>query len=84
MAGRSLFVTERERNRRIAAVMKAKGFSWYAVGKLAGRDQGALQRCFDQKYVGRGTSDPRLSSLKAIARALNVSVGFLVDKEVRR
>jgi len=72
-----LFLTARERQRRIEAVMCQRGLTWYGLSKAMNREQTPVQRAF--KVSGDRDPDPRLSSLKALARALGVTVGFLVD-----
>lgn len=76
------FLSPHERQQRIEAVMKRKGWTWYHLAKLMRRPQPNVQKTF--KDVPDPKRNPSLGMLKDLAVALNVSVGFLVDREVKR
>jgi len=75
--GRKLFLTAEGRRRRIKTLMRQQGLSWYGLAKKTNRTPISIQRTIEGRNGNE--SDPRLSSLQAIAISLGVTVGFLVD-----
>jgi len=81
---RTLFINSWTRRQRIEAILKRHEWTWYQLSKVMSRNQSAVQKAFK---VDRGQPqvNPTLPMLKACARALGISVGFLVDvKDVCR
>ncbi len=58
---------------KLAKVRNEKGLSQRALGELANVGYVTIAR------IEMGTIDPRISTLKALAKALNVKVSVLVD-----
>ena len=83
MAGKRLFLTGFERRKRVEALMKQAGLTWYGLSRKMNRDQISVQRAFMPKKYGT-YPDPRISTIVSVAKALGVSAGFFIDREVRR
>ena len=77
--GRSLFITPLERLRRVEVLMRRDNLSWYRLSQLMKVSQISVQRSIQQRNDG-SWCDPRISTIKALARALDVSAGFLLDR----
>ena len=77
-----LFITPLQRQRRIEVLMRRYGWTKYRLAKEMGVHAIALQRAFwRRKDLDNSYADVRLSTLKRVARALGVTVGFLTDKK---
>lgn len=74
------FLSHDERSRRVEATLKTLGWSWYKLAQEMGVDQMTVSRHL--KWRGRADiiNDPKLSLLKALARATCTTVGFWVDR----
>ena len=75
-----LYLTPLERRRKINSIlqMKRPRWTWYRLAKEMNMSPTAVARAF--KCGKDGQSNMRLDTIKALARALGVSVGWLVDK----
>jgi len=79
----SKFITPHERRKRIEALLRLNDWSWYRLAKEMNMERTAVVRALKQKTGVRG-NDPSLGTLKAVARAFGVSVGYLVDVGSKR
>ena len=78
------FITPAERHRRVKVLMDRNEWSWYRLAKEMRMERTAVVRTLKTDTNGEVVNDPSLKTLKALARALGVSVGFFVDQEVKR
>lgn len=76
------FITRLERRQRIEGVLRKKSWSWHLLSKAMGRSQSSIQGAL--KVDAAATNDPSLEMLKDCASALGVTVGWLVDRTIRR
>ena len=83
----SRFLYWRERRTRIEAAMAVysdddypNGLTWYALAKRSNMSQRTLQRMFKEPYRNE-MPNPTLKSLKAVAIALGVTIGYLTDRK---
>ncbi len=80
---RDKFITPLERRKRIEKVMERRGgWKWHHLSQVMGKEMTSVVRTF--RVTGNAHSNPSLDMLKACATALGVSVGFLVDRTLRR
>ncbi len=84
---KSLFVTRQERRRRILALMRRRkskdypnGWTWWKLAKTMNKDMRVISNAF--RYDDERANEPSIATFKAAARALNCTVGFLVDRKV--
>ncbi len=78
MAKRALFLTPAQRNRRVKILMKQHNWTWYRLSK----EMNVCQTHVTSAFTTSG--EPSLKMVKAAARALGVSAGFLIDNGVKR
>ncbi len=81
-----LFVTRFELDQRISALAKIKwgsDWTWYRLAKEMNMPWHSVTRSL-RADSDTPTREPSLKVLKAAARALGCSVGFLVDREVKK
>ena len=78
----AMFLTPIGRKKRIVALLKRNGWTWYRLAKEMNMDESTIYRAFKQ-VDGAKEYDPSLKTLKALARAFHVSVGFFVDTDLR-
>jgi transcriptional regulator with XRE-family HTH domain len=76
------FISRADRTRRINVLLKRKGWSWYQLGKEMNMADTTVRRAF-LNIPPQVATEPSLKTLKSLARALNVSAGFFIDKEIR-
>lgn len=79
MARKSRFITPEERKQRIEFLMAQKGWSWYALAREMGMHCTSVNRAF--KVESSFNRDVTMQIFKRLAIALDVSVGFLVDRQ---
>ena len=84
MAGKRIFITALEREKRIEVLMRRKKMNWHQLSLAMGRDQSSTMRVLKAKRDGSKQPDPRISTIKSVAKALGVSAGFMLDREVKR
>jgi len=77
---RSRFINGAERLRRLRVALKNRKMSWYGLAREMNMSQGSVWKAFHPKPDGT-FRDLRISTLKRAARALDVTVGFLVDRK---
>ena len=74
-----LFLTPSERRLKIDSILEMKNWSWYRLAKEMNRSPTAVSRAF-KDLPAYGQDNMRLGTIKALAIALGVTVGWLVDK----
>lgn len=79
-----LFLTPLERQRRIEALMKLHGWTNNRLSIEMKVGAIAVRRAFWKRPDCGTYADVHLSTIKKVARALGVSVGYLVDVGVKR
>lgn len=77
--GRTRFISAGERQKRIEVLMRRKGWTYYRLAEAMGRNETSVRRSVVLKD-GR-SPDPSVNTIKAIARALGVTAGFLIDRK---
>jgi hypothetical protein len=77
----NIFLTRRERTKRIEAFLKARGWTWYKLAQEMGEDYMVVSKNLKWAAGHEGVVlDPRLSLLRSLARATGTTVGFWVDR----
>lgn len=76
------FLTHAERCRRVDAFLKANRWTWYRLAAEMGCDYMTVKRNFstDCKTIH---NDPRISLLRALARATGTTAGFWLDRSYK-
>lgn len=78
------FITPYVRRQRIEVLLRRKGWTWYRLAKEMRMEETSVCRSLkrNKATAGRDRFNPSLKTLKALARALDVSVGFFVDTDL--
>ena len=76
-----LFITPLERQHRVEVLMRRHGWTKNRLAKEMNVSQISLQRSFWRRKDCGTYANVSLSTLKRVARALGVTVGFLVDRK---
>jgi len=78
------FITPYVRKQRIEALLKRNDWTWYRLSQEMNMDNTSVVRALKIKHShDRKNFDPSLKTIKALARAFNVSAGFFIDQELR-
>jgi hypothetical protein len=72
------FITHAERCRRVEAFLKANQWSWFRLAKEMDCDYMTVKRNFAPSK--RVRNDPRISLIRALARATGTTAGFWLDR----
>lgn len=77
----NLFLTYTERCKRVEAMLKARQWSWYRLAAEMGVDYMTVTRTFKAGHKDPRL-DPKISTIRALARATGTTAGFWIDKNV--
>ena len=75
------FLTPHARQKRIQLALDNKGWTWYHLSKVMGRSLNSVQKSFFG--CNEASHNPNLETLKLVATALGLTIGFLTE-DVKR